>query len=168
MSQVIRYFITRLAGLYDMAVAATASMSLVNVASDTSGSKLVKSAVHPLKELTLDVETITARYQAERQKRLRADGVAQFKPATGSFSHFKADPEAAPPRRDPITSGTKVLIVGAGIGGLVAAVKLLNQGVDDFLIIDKASRFGGTWAWNQFPGKCHRLPENKITTHERV
>ncbi|KAI0446929.1 FAD/NAD(P)-binding domain-containing protein [Xylaria telfairii] len=135
-----------------MAVAATASMSLVNVASDTSSSKLTKPAVHPLKELPLDTEKITARYQAERQKRLRADGVAQFKPTTGSFSRFKADPDAAPPCRDPITSGAKVLIVGAGIGGLVAAVKLLDQGVDDFLIIDKASRFGGTWAWNQFPG----------------
>ncbi|KAI1115877.1 putative cyclohexanone monooxygenase [Nemania sp. NC0429] len=112
----------------------------------------VEPPVHPLKTFPIDVEGITKRYQAERQKRIRKDGVAQFKQAAASFSRFKADPYAPPVHREPITSEVKVLIVGAGIGGIVAAVKLLDQGVDDFVMIDKASRFGGTWAWNQFPG----------------
>ncbi|KAI0183715.1 putative cyclohexanone monooxygenase [Xylaria flabelliformis] len=110
------------------------------------------SRVHPIKELSIDVEAITARYEAERQKRLRWDGVSQFKKATGPLSQFKVDPGASPLYRTPVMSEVKVLIVGAGIGGVVAAVKLLEKGIDDVCIVDKASRFGGTWAWNQFPG----------------
>jgi cyclohexanone monooxygenase len=113
----------------------------------------IQPAVHPLKEFSVDIEAVTARYKAEREKRLRRDGVDQFKQATGSFSRFKADPDAPTLHREPARAEIKVLIVGAGMGGLVTAVKLLEQGVDDLLIVDKASRFGGTWAWNQFPGR---------------
>lgn len=115
----------------------------------------IKPAVHPLKQFAIDIEAVTTRYQAERQNRLRQDGVSQFKQAIVSFSRFKDDPNALPLDREPITSEIKILIVGAGIGGIVAAVKLINQGVNDLLIVDKASRFGGTWAWNQFPGRVN-------------
>jgi cation diffusion facilitator CzcD-associated flavoprotein CzcO len=42
---------------------------------------------------------------------------------------------------------TKFLIVGAGIGGIMWAVKLLKAGfkVEDIVIVDRAGGFGGTW-----------------------
>lgn len=120
---------------------------------DTSTTMSKDVPVHPLKSLSFDIEAITAKYQAERAKRLREDGVGQFKHAEGSYSQLKEDILATPIVRDPVTAETKVLIVGAGIGGIVSAVKFKQQGIEDFLILDKAAGFGGTWYWNQYPGK---------------
>ncbi|TBW57685.1 NAD(P)/FAD-dependent oxidoreductase [Marinobacter halodurans] len=43
-------------------------------------------------------------------------------------------------------------IVGAGISGLAAAIKLKQTGYLNFRIIEKASRVGGTWRENTYPG----------------
>lgn len=44
------------------------------------------------------------------------------------------------------------LIVGAGISGIAAAIKLNKAGYHNFKIIEKASRVGGTWRENTYPG----------------
>lgn len=114
--------------------------------------------MHPLKELAqnFDLDAITLRYKQERAKRLREDGIKQFEQAKGGFSRFKQEADGVKITRDPVTNKkTTVLIVGAGFGGLVTAVKLKQQGVDDFVILDKAAGFGGTWYWNQYPGTSH-------------
>ncbi len=43
-------------------------------------------------------------------------------------------------------------IVGAGISGLAAAIKLREAGLHDFRIIEQAARVGGTWRENTYPG----------------
>jgi len=43
-------------------------------------------------------------------------------------------------------------IVGAGISGLCAAIKMKKEGYHDFKIIEKANRVGGTWRENTYPG----------------
>lgn len=43
-------------------------------------------------------------------------------------------------------------IVGAGISGVAAAIKLKQQGYHDFMLIEKADRVGGTWRENTYPG----------------
>jgi hypothetical protein len=106
----------------------------------------------PIEGKVLDTEQITAKYKEERAKRIREDGPSQFLQPEGKLSHFKEDVWAPPLIRDPINAETKVLIVGAGFGGLVAGVKLKDQGVDDFLILEKGGGYGGTWYWNQYPG----------------
>jgi cyclohexanone monooxygenase len=45
-----------------------------------------------------------------------------------------------------------VLIIGAGPGGLCAGIQLEQQGIDDFVIVEKASGVGGTWWHNRYPG----------------
>ncbi|HRD47345.1 MAG TPA: monooxygenase, partial [Caulobacter sp.] len=40
----------------------------------------------------IDVEALRARYRAERDKRLRADGNEQYVEVKGDFSHFLEDP----------------------------------------------------------------------------
>lgn len=49
----------------------------------------------------------------------------------------------------------RVLIVGAGLGGLLFAVRLIQTGkftADDLVLVDTAAGFGGTWYWNRYPG----------------
>jgi cation diffusion facilitator CzcD-associated flavoprotein CzcO len=43
-------------------------------------------------------------------------------------------------------------IVGAGISGIAAAIRLQKVGYNNFKIIEKASRVGGTWRENTYPG----------------
>lgn len=45
-----------------------------------------------------------------------------------------------------------VLIVGAGLGGLGMAIKLLQSGHPDFVVLEKADAVGGTWRENTYPG----------------
>ena len=47
---------------------------------------------------------------------------------------------------------TKVAIIGAGFGGIAMAIRLQQQGIHDFIILEKDSDFGGTWRDNQYPG----------------
>jgi cation diffusion facilitator CzcD-associated flavoprotein CzcO len=46
----------------------------------------------------------------------------------------------------------KVAIIGAGFGGLGAAVALRRAGVDDLVIIESDDGVGGTWRRNIYPG----------------
>ncbi|KAL2826225.1 hypothetical protein BDW59DRAFT_161063 [Aspergillus cavernicola] len=52
------------------------------------------------------------------------------------------------------TTHTRVLIVGAGYGGLLFSVRLLQAGfsLEDLILVDSAGGFGGTWYWNRYPG----------------
>ncbi len=55
---------------------------------------------------------------------------------------------AATRRRRP----PKVAIIGAGFGGLAAAVALRRAGIDDLVIIEGDDGVGGTWRRNTYPG----------------
>ena len=46
----------------------------------------------------------------------------------------------------------KVVIIGAGFGGLGAAVALRRAGIDDLVIIEADDGVGGTWRRNTYPG----------------
>ncbi|AXY56562.1 NAD(P)/FAD-dependent oxidoreductase [Acinetobacter chinensis] len=50
------------------------------------------------------------------------------------------------------TQKTTVAIIGAGFGGLAMAIRLIQSGIHDFIILEKASDVGGTWRENQYPG----------------
>ena len=45
-----------------------------------------------------------------------------------------------------------VVIIGTGFSGLGMAVKLLESGRDDFVVLEKADDVGGTWRDNTYPG----------------
>lgn len=111
------------------------------------------AVVHPLMAQNIDTAAITAKYDEERAKRDFSSGVSQFKHPQGPTSGLKKDVFKSQAARDPVTAETSVLIVGGGFAGLVTAVKLKkDHGIDDFLVVDKAGGFGGTWYWNQYPG----------------
>lgn len=45
-----------------------------------------------------------------------------------------------------------VLIIGAGFGGIAAAIRLRERGMDNIRIYEKAAGAGGTWWYNTYPG----------------
>jgi cyclohexanone monooxygenase len=100
-----------------------------------------------------DPDALRAKYRAERDKRLRADGNDQYVEVSGRFGHFVADPYVAPGfSRPALDDDVAVVVIGGGFGGLLAAVRLREAGVTDVRIIEKAGDFGGTWYWNRYPG----------------
>jgi cation diffusion facilitator CzcD-associated flavoprotein CzcO len=45
-----------------------------------------------------------------------------------------------------------VLIIGAGFAGICMGIRLLEAGMDNFRIFEKAPKVGGTWYFNSYPG----------------
>jgi cation diffusion facilitator CzcD-associated flavoprotein CzcO len=46
----------------------------------------------------------------------------------------------------------RVAIVGSGFAGLGAAIRLKQEGIHDFVVLEKAHDVGGTWRENTYPG----------------
>ena len=104
-------------------------------------------------ELGFDPAALRRKYDEERDRRLRAEGNAQYVEVTGKFGHYLDDPHADHAfTRAPVVRTVEVLIVGGGFGGLLASARLRAAGYEDLCIIDKAADFGGTWYWNRYPG----------------
>ncbi|MDP2259029.1 MAG: NAD(P)/FAD-dependent oxidoreductase [Caulobacter sp.] len=108
----------------------------------------------PLAEApAIDVEALRARYRAERDKRLRAEGNEQYVEVKGDFTRYLDDPYVEPGfNREPLTDEVEVVVIGGGFGGLLAGARLREAGVEDVRMIEKGGDFGGTWYWNRYPG----------------
>jgi cation diffusion facilitator CzcD-associated flavoprotein CzcO len=52
------------------------------------------------------------------------------------------------------------VIVGAGFSGLAAGIQLKRVGIQDFVILEKADRVGGTWRENTYPGAACDVPSH--------
>ena len=57
-----------------------------------------------------------------------------------------------------LPSHVRVLIVGAGFGGLAMAIKLTEAGERDFLVVERGPDVGGTWRDNTYPGAACDVP----------
>ncbi|GAA5171153.1 NAD(P)/FAD-dependent oxidoreductase [Pseudonocardia eucalypti] len=51
-----------------------------------------------------------------------------------------------------------VLIIGAGFAGLGTAIRLKQAGIEDFVVLERADRVGGTWRDNTYPGAACDIP----------
>jgi cyclohexanone monooxygenase len=104
--------------------------------------------------LEFDPEQLRERYRRERDKRLRADGIDQYREARDELTHYVEDDPFAPDdaQRDPVDEEVEVAILGGGFSGLLAAARLSEQGVTAFRIVEAGTDFGGTWYWNRYPG----------------
>ena len=95
----------------------------------------------------LDTDALRAKYLAERDKRLRPDGIRQYRRLPDV-----ADPYTPMVEREPRTDHVTVAFIGGGFAGLVTGARLEEAGVDDVRIVEKGGDFGGTWYWNRYPG----------------
>ena len=104
-------------------------------------------------EIELSVEELRQRYEAEKLKRIRPEGTAQWKNLKETNAKLDQDPFVEPGfTRDAIIEETTAVIVGGGFGGMLTAIDLTKRGIQDFRIVEKAGDFGGTWYWNRYPG----------------
>ena len=55
---------------------------------------------------------------------------------------------------------TSVTIVGAGFGGIAAAIELQRHGFRELTILDAADDLGGTWLHNSYPGAACDVPSH--------
>jgi cyclohexanone monooxygenase len=105
------------------------------------------------RELGFDPDALRDRYREERDRRLRTEGNDQYVEVVGKFAHYLDDPYVEPGfSRQPLTDEVDVLVIGGGFGGLLAAARLSEAGVDGIRLIEKGGDFGGTWYWNRYPG----------------
>ena len=54
----------------------------------------------------------------------------------------------------------RIVIIGAGIGGICAAIRLSRAGYRDIVVVDRAERIGGTWRDNSYPGSGCDVPSH--------
>ena len=106
-----------------------------------------------LNQYDFDPDALRKKYRSERDKRLRQDGNEQYQEVSGEFSYFVEDPYVEEKiEREALTDEVDVVIIGGGFGGMLAAARLREKGIDNFKIIEKGADFGGTWYWNRYPG----------------
>lgn len=53
-----------------------------------------------------------------------------------------------------------MVIVGAGFGGIAAAIELRRHGFEDITILERAPALGGTWWYNTYPGCACDVPSH--------
>jgi cation diffusion facilitator CzcD-associated flavoprotein CzcO len=90
--------------------------------------------------------------------------------STATSSSTNGAPASANGVPEPAASGARpggsraydvrTLIVGTGFSGLGMAIKLLERGDDDMLLIEKADTVGGTWRENTYPGCACDVPSH--------
>jgi cation diffusion facilitator CzcD-associated flavoprotein CzcO len=67
------------------------------------------------------------------------------------------------------TWSPRILVIGAGAGGIAAAVRLRQDGFTDLLIVDRADGVGGVWQANVYPGAQCDVPSHlySLSFHPR-
>ena len=57
----------------------------------------------------------------------------------------------------------RIIIVGAGMSGLLAGIELQKAGYTNFAIYEKADKVAGTWRENRYPGLTCDIPSHAYT-----
>jgi cyclohexanone monooxygenase len=103
--------------------------------------------------IDFDPDALHEKYLAERDKRLRQDGIAQYVEVKAEFSHYSDDPYVEPGfTRSPVTDDVEFTVIGGGFGGLLMGAQLRKAGFQSLRMVENAGDFGGTWYWNRYPG----------------
>lgn len=100
----------------------------------------------------VDLDALRERYRIERERRTPDEGERRYRDIDEGFAHLAADPYAVAESRELLNDSVDVLVVGGGFGGLLAAARLREAGVQNIRIVEAGSDVGGTWYWNRYPG----------------
>ncbi len=73
-------------------------------------------------------------------------------PVAQTTANGVAPPADAPPPE------VRIAIVGAGFAGIGLGIKLLEAGIDDFVLLERADDLGGAWRDNAYPGCACDVP----------
>src|SRR5665213_3521149 len=90
-----------------------------------------------------DPETVRAKYLSERDRRL-VPNRAEIRDLQGDahFAGYRADPFTPFIEREPLADEVGAVIVGGGIAGTLAGVRLREAGVERIRIVDQAGGIG--------------------------
>lgn len=58
----------------------------------------------------------------------------------------------------PVTCAPHVIVLGAGMSGICAGIKLKEEGIESFEILEMGDSVGGTWRDNTYPGLSCDVP----------
>src|SRR5262245_13598461 len=115
--------------------------------------KLLPEIAALVGEIDFDPDALKAKYLAERDKRVRADGNDQYVEIKAQFSRYIEDPYVEPGfTRAPVFDDVQFAIIGGGFGGLLMGKHLRYAGFTSLRVVETAGDFGGTWYWNRYPG----------------
>jgi len=64
------------------------------------------------------------------------------------------------PAADALPGHVRVAVLGAGFGGIGAAVQLIKAGERDFILLERGDDVGGTWRDNHYPGCACDVPSH--------
>ncbi len=56
-----------------------------------------------------------------------------------------------------------VVVIGAGMTGILAVIKLREMGISDITVFEKSANVGGTWYDNRYPGVACDVPSHMYT-----
>jgi cation diffusion facilitator CzcD-associated flavoprotein CzcO len=65
---------------------------------------------------------------------------------------MSAAPEAPPAQPSAALADVDVAIIGSGFSGLGTAIRLKQEGVESFVVLERGDDVGGTWHFNTYPG----------------
>src|SRR4051812_11278853 len=54
----------------------------------------------------------------------------------------------------------RILVIGAGPGGIAAAARMLQDGFDDVVVAERSDGVGGVWRANGYPGAGCDVPSH--------
>src|SRR5574340_224006 len=54
----------------------------------------------------------------------------------------------------------RIAIIGAGMSGILSAIKFDEVGLHDYVVYEKADRVGGTWRENTYPDVACDVPSH--------
>ncbi len=61
---------------------------------------------------------------------------------------------------DHVEKGARIVVIGAGMAGILSVVKLREAGFTDVTVYEKRDRVGGTWRDNTYPGLSCDVPSH--------
>src|SRR5882672_1579338 len=94
-------------------------------------------------------------------------GMVPHSPGTGWYRRSRRAPpyrmpsmESAVTHDDLTRAHVHVAIIGSGFSGLGAAIRMKQEGMNDFVILERANEVGGTWRDNTYPGCACDVPSH--------
>ena len=103
--------------------------------------------------MQFDPEAVHAKYAAERARRVGVDRTVNVDLAGDErFRAYLTDPFTEYTTREAVSDDVDVLVVGAGLAGIIQGAELRKAGYENIRFVDQAGGFGGTWYWNRYPG----------------
>ena len=61
---------------------------------------------------------------------------------------------------DAVQADHEVIIIGSGFSGVNAAIRLKEEGIENFVVLERAYDVGGTWRDNTYPGCACDVPSH--------